>query len=113
MVYQKPPIGIQSFEKIRTGGYAYVDRTPFISDIVLNGSYYFLSRPRRFEKACLLTPLIAPSLGKWNYFLDYILCSMLFSPRFLMIGIEKIKSPGLRGIMRVLYIPILQVLDMK
>jgi len=65
------------------------------------------------EKACLLTPLIAPSLGKWNYFLDNILCSMLFSPRFLMIGIEKIKSPGLRDIMRVLYIPILQVLDMR
>jgi hypothetical protein len=65
------------------------------------------------EKACLLTPLIAPSLGKWNYFLDYKLCSMLFSPRFLMTGIEKTKSHGSKGIMRVFFTPALHLLDTR
>ena len=34
----KMPIGVQSFEKMRTEGYAYVDKTWFISDMVAKGS---------------------------------------------------------------------------
>lgn len=49
--------GIQSFEKMRTGGYAYVDKTADIYRLVTSGSYYFLSRPRRFGKSLLLSTI--------------------------------------------------------
>ncbi len=38
------PIGIQSFEKIRQGGYVYVDKTDLIYKIAKTGQYYFLTR---------------------------------------------------------------------
>lgn len=50
----KLPIGIQSFQKIREKEYYYVDKTTFIHDLIENGSYYFLSRPRRFGKSLLV-----------------------------------------------------------
>ena len=49
------PIGIQNFEKIRKGGYCYIDKTAWIYQMVKTGSYYFLSRPRRFGKSLLLS----------------------------------------------------------
>lgn len=54
------PIGIQNFEKIRKDGYFYIDKTALIYKLVKTGSYYFLSRPRRFGKVCcyLLLKLI-------------------------------------------------------
>ncbi len=45
----KYPLGIETFEKIRTEGYLYVDKTSFISKLVSSGQYYFLSRPRQME----------------------------------------------------------------
>ena len=53
----KYPIGIQNFEKIREGGYLYIDKTDMIYDLVKNGVYYFLSRPRRFGKSLLISTL--------------------------------------------------------
>lgn len=53
----KYPIGIQSFSEIRERGFAYVDKTEFIHQLVDNGKYYFLSRPRRFGKSLLLSTL--------------------------------------------------------
>ncbi len=53
----KLPIGIQDFEKIRTGGYLYVDKTELVYRLVSEGSYYFLSRPRRFGKSLLISTL--------------------------------------------------------
>ena len=47
----KYPIGIQSFEKIRLGGYVYVDKTELIYQLANTGSYYFLGRPRRKKSA--------------------------------------------------------------
>ena len=44
----KYPVGVQSFELIRTGGYVYVDKTEVIYHLVSSGSYYFLGRPRIF-----------------------------------------------------------------
>ena len=67
------PIGIQSFEKIRREGYVYVDKTPFILDLVQRGSYYFLSRPRRFGKSLLLDTIDYAFSGKKEYFLDLYL----------------------------------------
>ncbi len=51
---QKLPIGIQSFRKIRKGGYLYIDKTELIYRLTQNGNYYFLSRPRRFGKSLTL-----------------------------------------------------------
>lgn len=53
----KYPIGIQSFEKIITEGYLYIDKTQMIYDMVENGKIYFLSRPRRFGKSLLVSTL--------------------------------------------------------
>lgn len=64
----KYPIGIQSFEKIRTEGYVYVDKTALIFQLVSEGSYYFLSRPRRFGKSLLLSTLEAYFSGKRDLF---------------------------------------------
>lgn len=62
------PIGIQNFEKIRKGGYCYIDKTVLIYQIVKTGSYYFLSRPRRFGKSLLLSTLEAYFQGKKELF---------------------------------------------
>jgi len=51
---RKYPIGLQSFRKIREDGFVYVDKTRLIHTLVESGSYYFLSRPRRFGKSLLL-----------------------------------------------------------
>ena len=64
----KLPIGIQDFEKIRTGGYVYVDKTEQVYRLASEGSYYFLSRPRRFGKSLLISTLKALFLGKRELF---------------------------------------------
>lgn len=64
----KYPIGIQSFEKIRKDGYVYVDKTRQIHELVTYGTYYFLSRPRRFGKSLLLSTLKAFFEGKRELF---------------------------------------------
>ncbi|HPE62272.1 MAG TPA: ATP-binding protein [Thiolinea sp.] len=48
------PIGIQTFSEIREHNHYYVDKTALIRELVQNGKYYFLSRPRRFGKSLLL-----------------------------------------------------------
>jgi len=65
---KKLPIGIQSFEEIRTKNYYYVDKTHFIKKLVDEGSYYFLSRPRRFGKSLFLDTLKQAFLGKKELF---------------------------------------------
>lgn len=62
------PIGIQNFEKIRRDGYFYVDKTALIYQMVKTGSYYFLSRPRRFGKSLLISTLEAYFQGKRELF---------------------------------------------
>ena len=64
----KYPIGIQNFEKIRKGGFAYVDKTALVYKIVSGGSYYFLSRPRRFGKSLLLSTFEAYFEGRKEMF---------------------------------------------
>jgi len=62
------PIGIQNFEKIRTDGYFYVDKTAQVYQLAKTGSYYFLSRPRRFGKSLLLSTFEAYFRGKKELF---------------------------------------------
>ena len=64
----KYPIGIQQFEKIRRGGYVYVDKTALVYQLASQGDYYFLSRPRRFGKSLLISTLEAYFLGKKELF---------------------------------------------
>lgn len=64
----KYPIGVQTFEKIRTGGYLYIDKTALVYSLVKSGSFYFLSRPRRFGKSLLISTLAAYFEGKKELF---------------------------------------------
>jgi len=65
---KKLPTGIQSFEKIRSDNYYYVDKTYFIKKLLEEGNYYFLSRPRRFGKSLFLDTLKQAFLGKKELF---------------------------------------------
>ena len=53
------PIGIQNFAKLREEGYVYIDKTDLIYRLVTSGTYYFLSRPRRFGKSLLISTMEA------------------------------------------------------
>ena len=66
---KKLPVGIQSFEKIRKGGYLYVDKTDIIWQLAnRDKTYNYLSRPRRFGKSVLVDTLEAYFLGKKELF---------------------------------------------
>ena len=63
------PVGIQSFEEIRKGGYLYVDKTDIIWQLANRGKKYnYLSRPRRFGKSVLVDTLEAFFMGKKELF---------------------------------------------
>ena len=62
------PIGIQDFEKLRRGGYVYVDKTQYVYDLGKTERPYFLGRPRRFGKSLLLSTLKAYFEGKKELF---------------------------------------------
>ncbi|TKD31144.1 ATP-binding protein [Azotobacter chroococcum] len=57
MSRKKLPIGIQTFREIREEGYYYVDKTGIAQQLLDEGKYYFLSRPRRFGKSLFLDTL--------------------------------------------------------
>ncbi|BDD01194.1 ATP-binding protein [Persicobacter psychrovividus] len=68
---QALPIGIQTFEDLRTGGadYLYIDKTAHIHEMTkLTKGYYFLSRPRRFGKSMLCSTMQALFEGKHELF---------------------------------------------
>ena len=62
------PIGIQDFEKLRKGGYVYVDKTKYVYELARLSTPFFLSRPRRFGKSLLLSTFEAFFLGKKELF---------------------------------------------
>ena len=63
------PIGVQSFRKLITGGYLYVDKTKWIYEMVKYPSgLYFLSRPRRFGKSLMVSTLTEIFLGNRDLF---------------------------------------------
>ena len=66
MVYY--PIGIQTFEKIRKGGFLYVDKTKYVYDVCHPGQFVFLSRPRRFGKSLLTSTFDAYFSGRKELF---------------------------------------------
>ena len=70
------PIGIQSFEEIRSGGYVYVDKTALIYRLTSTGKYYFLSRPRRFGKSLLVSTMEAYFSGRKELFKGLAMASL-------------------------------------
>lgn len=65
---KKLPIGISTLSEIINGGYVYVDKTPLLHQMVEQGKYYFLSRPRRFGKSLLVDTLHQLFAGNENLF---------------------------------------------
>ena len=65
---KKLPIGIQTFEKIAQDNYCYVDKTHFVQQLLNEGTYYFMSRPRRFGKSLFLSTLRAAFEGRRELF---------------------------------------------
>ena len=65
---RKLPIGIQDFEKLRTGNNIYVDKTRYIYKLLQSDASYFLGRPRRFGKSLFLSTLNYYFLGKKELF---------------------------------------------
>jgi len=65
---RKLPVGIQDFEKLRTKGCLYVDKTMYIYRLTREVYPYFLGRPRRFGKSLFVSTLKAYFLGKKELF---------------------------------------------
>ena len=51
------PIGIQSISEIVNRNCVYADKTDFAQQLMKEGKYYFMSRPRRFGKSLFLNTL--------------------------------------------------------
>lgn len=63
------PVGVQTFEKIRSEKYLYVDKTKYIADFrEKKMCYIFLSRPRRFGKSLFVSTLQAYFEGRKELF---------------------------------------------
>ena len=70
MEKQRLPIGIQEFKELRETDCYYVDKTALIHHLVSQGSYYILSRPRRFGKSLLLATIQEIFEGNEELFRD-------------------------------------------
>ena len=62
------PVGVQSFEIMRTSPYIYVDKTHFIPKLEIVGRAHFLTRPRRFGKSLFISTLQAYFEGRKELF---------------------------------------------
>ncbi len=65
---KKLPLGIQNFEKIRKDSFVYIDKTHLVRRLIDEGTYYFLSRPRRFGKSLFLDTLKCMFEGRKELF---------------------------------------------
>ena len=71
------PVGIQTFEELRTRGCVYVDKTRYLVDLIDTGKIYFLARPRRFGKSLAVTTFEALFSG------NKVLFKGLYAEEFL------------------------------
>ncbi len=62
------PIGIQTFEEVRKGGYIYADKTGYVYRLAQDFKFVFLSRPRRFGKSLLLSTMKSYFEGRRDLF---------------------------------------------
>jgi len=69
MAGQLYPIGIQTFERIRKDNWFYVDKTEYVYRMThTDGTYFFLSRPRRFGKSLLVSTFKSYFEGRKDLF---------------------------------------------
>ena len=78
----KLPVGIQTFEIIRTDDYFYVDKTKYLIELISGGRVYFLSRPRRFGKSLTISTFDALFSGKKELFKGLYAEEFLNRPEF-------------------------------
>ena len=76
MTDRKLPIGIQDFEKLRSEGFLYVDKTAYVHQLARQPLPYFLGRPRRFGKSLFLSTLKAYFEGKRELFNELALAAL-------------------------------------
>jgi Predicted AAA-ATPase/PD-(D/E)XK nuclease superfamily len=65
---KKLPVGIETFSEIIEDGHYYVDKTGFALQLIEEGKYYFLSRPRRFGKSLFVDTLRSLFEGRKELF---------------------------------------------
>ena len=65
---RKYPVGIQTFSRIISEGYVYIDKTDLMWEMTQLSKYIFLSRPRRFGKSLLATTLCSFFAGRRDLF---------------------------------------------
>jgi len=98
---KKLPIGIQTLAKIIEEDYIYIDKTSIALQLIENGEYYFLSRPRRFGKSLFLSTLKELFSGnkalfeglyiedKWDFAVSYPVLHIDFSAGFITKGLDE------------------------
>jgi Predicted AAA-ATPase/PD-(D/E)XK nuclease superfamily len=64
------PIGIQTLSEIISNKHYYVDKTGFAHQLITQGKYFFLSRPRRFGKSLFIDTLKELFEGNQPLFTD-------------------------------------------
>ena len=62
------PIGLASFEDLRSINAVYVDKTDKVYELAKEKSFYFMARPRRFGKTLLLNTFASLFQNKLRYF---------------------------------------------
>ncbi len=65
---KKLPLGLQTFRKLIKQDCVYVDKTRDILELIQSGTYFFLSRPRRFGKSLLVSTLYEIFSGNQELF---------------------------------------------
>ncbi|MCE3268926.1 MAG: D-galactarate dehydratase/altronate hydrolase domain-containing protein, partial [Burkholderiales bacterium] len=73
MQIKKLPIGYSTLANIRKENCVYIDKTHHVANLVNEGRYYFLSRPRRFGKSLFLDTLKQAFLCNHKLFKDLYL----------------------------------------
>ncbi len=100
---KKLALGIQEFSKIINNNCIYVNKTETIYKLITSGSYYFLSRPRRFGKSLLANTMKEIYKGskklfkglwiydKWDCEKTYPVIKISFSEMgYKKLGLEKV-----------------------
>lgn len=62
------PIGEASFANLRSDKRLYVDKTGLLEQLLADGRYFFLARPRRFGKSLTISTLRSMFKGEYQLF---------------------------------------------
>jgi hypothetical protein len=105
MMEQEPkyPVGVQSFENIRSAGAVYVDKTDLIYKLTHTYEMVFLSRPRRFGKTLLTRTLECYFQGRRELFTGLAMERLEKEWKkhpVLRFSFANVKGYNMRGLMR-------------